>query len=104
MRYCIVLAKQSAQLVHLSRPRKASREPRNPQCQVAAGLDKERGGWERQERHGLALAEREIQSALQDLVAQFSKSFLDLAVIVAGLELIEKVLDHVGAVAGDLAN
>jgi hypothetical protein len=52
----------------------------------------------------LALAEREIQSALQDLVAQFSKSFLDLAVIVAGLELIEKVLDHVGAVAGDLAN
>jgi hypothetical protein len=38
------------------------------------------------------------------LLADFSKSLRHLAVVVAGLELVEEVFDHVGAVAGELVN
>ncbi len=44
------------------------------------------------------------ESVRQNLLAEFKKSLRHLAVVVAGLELVEEVFDHVGGVAGELVN
>ena len=44
------------------------------------------------------------ESVRQNLLAEFRKSLRHLAVVVAGLELVEEVFDHVGGVAGELVN
>ena len=44
------------------------------------------------------------ESVRKNLLAEFRKSLRHLAVVVAGLELVEEVFDHVGGVAGELVN
>lgn len=44
------------------------------------------------------------ESVRQDLLAKLRKALLHLAVVVARLELVVEVFDHVGAVAGELVN
>ena len=39
------------------------------------------------------------ESIRQNLLAKLSKAFLHLAVVVAGLELVEKIIEHVEGVA-----
>ena len=44
------------------------------------------------------------ESVRKNLLAEFRKSLRHLAVVVARLELVEEVFDHVGGVAGELVN
>ena len=44
------------------------------------------------------------ESVRQDLLAKLRKALLHLAVVVARLELVVEVFDHVGAVAGEVVN